>query len=329
MYCWMKLLWDPAFDVDASADEFCRRMFGDAAGPIRDLLRIQTDRWEQTQWPVDTVSPKALYEMTYPPEILERMKDLLGEARKRAAGDEVVAARVAYYAGPFDAFFSEAESLLSGEGLTHLMAQKVPANPVIDGRLDDRWWDLAEPVTLVRKAGEKVAPAAYTTQVRAVWTLDGVTFGLRMAEPNPGALKMDVATDDDGALWPKNDNAEVFVDVTGRKEGEYYQWLVTPAGTVMDVHNGNIQWNGGEARHAVRIGEDHWSLELYLPIAMFDDAVKPATGAAWAGQFTRHRIADGRVSRDDDSKPEYSRMNNRLGGFSRNAADFGLIKFIE
>ncbi|MFW6336979.1 MAG: DUF4838 domain-containing protein, partial [Phycisphaeraceae bacterium] len=35
MYCWMKLMWDPAFDVDAAADAFAQRMFGPAAEPIR------------------------------------------------------------------------------------------------------------------------------------------------------------------------------------------------------------------------------------------------------------------------------------------------------
>jgi len=329
MYCWMKLMWDPQFDVDAAADEFCRRMFGKAAKPVRELLRLQTDRWEQIQWPVDKVSPKALYEMTYPPEILERMKALLADAQNLVANDEVTAARVAYYAAPFAGFFEEADSMLSGEGMTHLIAQKVPANPIIDGKLDDRWWGMAEPVTFVRKAGTETIPAKYETQVRAVWTLDGVTFGLRMAEPNPATLKMDLKTRDEGSLWPANDNAEIFIDVTGNKEGKYHQWLITPAGTILDVRDDDITWNSDEAKSAAYIGDDYWSVELYVPIAMFENVVKPATGAVWAGQFTRHRISDARDDRKDDSTAEYSRMNNKLGGFSRNAADFGLIKFVE
>lgn len=328
MYCWMKLMWDPEFDVDAAADEFCRRLFGPAAKPMRELLRLQTDRWEQVDWPVDAVSPKALYEMSYTAPVLEQMKALLAAARE-ATPDEVTKARIDYYATDFEAFFAEAESLLSGEGLNHLIAQKVPDNPVIDGKLDDQWWAMAQPRGFVRKRGQEIAPAKYPTEVRAVWTLDGVTFGLKMHEPNPAELKMDLKVRDDGTLWPRNDNVEVFIDVTGRKEGEYYQWLINPANTVGDYHNGDPTWNPTEAKHAVHIGEDYWSLELYVPTSMFKDAITPHTGKAWAGQFTRHRVSDGRQDRKDDSITEYSRLNNKLGGFSRNAADFGLIKFIE
>lgn len=325
MYCWMKLMWDPAFDVDAAADEFCKRMFGPAAAPMRELLRLQTDRWEDVVWEVNSVSPKALYGESYTDEVMERMRELLDKAREATADDNVIAARVKYYAQPFPAFFDEAEALRSGKGLRHLTAQKVPANPKIDGKLDDRWWEMAEPlVGFERKAGDKTVEAKFVTEVRAVWTLDGVTFGLKMHEPDPDSLKMDLKTRDDGGLWPRNDNAEVFVDVTGAKLGRYWQWLITPANTVMDVRDGDLTWNPEEPKHAVHIGEDYWSIELYLPNAMFEDVEgfqKPHTGKQWAAQFTRHRKS---------SKPnEYSRLNNKLGGFSRNVADFGLIKFVE
>ncbi|MFW5803515.1 MAG: DUF4838 domain-containing protein, partial [Verrucomicrobiota bacterium] len=322
MYCWMKLMWDPEFDVDAAADEFCTRMFGPAADAIRELLRLQTDRWEEVVWQVDSISPTALYKESYTEEVMERMAELLDDAQEKAADDEVIAARVAYYAQPFEAFFEEAESLRSGKGLRQLSAQKVPDNPKIDGKLDDQWWEMAEPlVGFERKAGGKTVEAKYVTEVRAVWTLDGVTFGVKMHEPNPDALKMDIKTRDDGALWPANDNIEVFVDVTGQKLGRYWQWLINPANTVMDLQDGDQTWNPEEPKHAVHIGEDYWSIELYLPNVMFEDVEefqKPHTGKTWAAQFTRHRKSSG--------PNEYSRLNNKLGGFSRNVADFGLIK---
>ncbi|MFW6133537.1 MAG: DUF4838 domain-containing protein [Planctomycetota bacterium] len=326
MYCWMKLMWDPAFDVDAAADSFATRMFGPAAEPIRELLRLQTERWEDVVWQVDKVSPTALYEQSYTEEIMDRMGELLDEAREKAAGDEVLEARVAYYAQPFEDFFEEAEQLRSGEGLRHVVAKKVPDNPVIDGKLDDQWWDMAEPVVGFEvKRGETVSEAKYKTEVRVVWTLEGVTFGLKMHEPDPDSLQMDIKTRDDGALWPKNDNAEVLVDVTGQKLGRFWQWLINPAGTVMDLREDRDKsWNPEAPKHATHIGEDYWSLELYLPNSMFEDVEgfqKPATGAQWAGQFTRHRKSSG--------PNEYSRLNNKLGGFSRNVSDFAPIKFVE
>ena len=35
LYCWMKCLWNPDFDVDAAVDEYCQRMYGSAAKTMR------------------------------------------------------------------------------------------------------------------------------------------------------------------------------------------------------------------------------------------------------------------------------------------------------
>lgn len=37
LYCWLKLLWNPAFDVDVAAGEACKRLFGPASVPMREL----------------------------------------------------------------------------------------------------------------------------------------------------------------------------------------------------------------------------------------------------------------------------------------------------
>src|SRR6185295_2340676 len=41
LYCWMKILWNPDFDVDAAIDEHCKRMYGPAAGTMRKLVAMQ------------------------------------------------------------------------------------------------------------------------------------------------------------------------------------------------------------------------------------------------------------------------------------------------
>ena len=333
MYCWMKLMWDPQFDVDAAAVSFSQRMFGPAAAPMHALLKLQTDRWEKVQWKLDKISPTALYGDSYTAPVIEQMKKLLAEAHQKAAGDEVILARLKYYESPFPAFYAEAESMLSGKGLRSLNAQKVAANPVIDGKLDDQWWQAAEAVTgFMGKWQENTWGAKYPTHVKAVWTLDGITFGFKMDEPNTKALKMDIKQRDDGALWPQNDNMELFVDVTGAKAGNYYQWLINPIGTVLDIRDDDPAWNPDKSKVATFVGEDFWSVEVFLPYAMFADEkdfVKPAGGKSWVGQFARHRISDGRDSDADESLNEYNRFNNILGGFTSNAADFGTIQFVE
>jgi len=46
-YCWLRLLWNPDHDVDATINEFCRRMFDKAEKPMRELVQIQIDGWEK------------------------------------------------------------------------------------------------------------------------------------------------------------------------------------------------------------------------------------------------------------------------------------------
>jgi len=328
MYCWMKLLWDPAFDVDAAMEEYCRRMYGPAAGEVRELLRLQCDRWEQVRWPLPTVSPKAVHEVSFPREVVAKMKELLEQARGRAADDEAVSARLAFFAAPFEAFFAESASVHEGAGLRGLVAPKVAEAPVVDGKLDDACWALAEPVTLVRSAGDRQVDARYRTEVRMVWTLEGVAVAMRMAEPNPKALVRDIKTSDDPLAW-HNDNVEVFLDVTGQKEGRYYQFIINPNPAVWDGKDGDATWSAEGMKLAVQVGDDCWTVEMYLPLAALAGGLRPGTGVAWAGQFTRHRISDGRTNRSEDNYPEYSRLNFRFGGGSANVADFGMIRFVE
>jgi hypothetical protein len=59
LYCWLKVLWNPEFDVDAAIDEFARRMFSSAAPAMRKLLALQIDGWEKVAGRADVFRPKA------------------------------------------------------------------------------------------------------------------------------------------------------------------------------------------------------------------------------------------------------------------------------
>ena len=49
----MKILWNPNVNVDAVLDEMCGRMFGKAAGAMREFLQLTADRWEKTAWSIE------------------------------------------------------------------------------------------------------------------------------------------------------------------------------------------------------------------------------------------------------------------------------------
>jgi len=326
LYCWMKVLWNPDFDVDAATDEFCRRLFGPAAKTMRELVGLQIDGWEKSRWPNGVLSPKAIYEHSYPRETVQKMKSLLDQARREAAGDELASKRIEYYATPFPDFLTEFEAIVEGKGARALVVQKVGENPAVDGQLDDEVWKRAEFVPFVKSAGGKEVEPKYPTKVKAVWTLDGVTVGFWMAEPTPQSLVKTLRSRDDSMAW-WNDCVEIFLDVTGKNQGEWYQLIVNPNGVIHDAKGQDTSWNPEGIRAKSHIGADFWSVEVYVPYAVFPEARRPGTNVAWYGQFTRHRMGDG--GKAPGSIQENQRLNAKFGGGNRNLADFAPLRFME
>ena len=87
---------------------------------------------------------------------------------------------------------------MEGQRLRPLVVQKTAEKPVLDGRLDDACWKPALPATLREFVGNAENACTYPTEVRSLFTLDGVCFGLRMTEPLPQELKADLSSRDDG-----------------------------------------------------------------------------------------------------------------------------------
>ena len=219
LYAWLKCLWNPAFEVDAALDEFARRMFSPADATMRELVRLQCDSWEKSRWPDGTYSAKAVYTHSFPKATIERMKALLAKAREQIGDDPVLKQRLDYYERPFAAFYQEYEIVIEGKGVRPLIAKKVAENPTVDGKLGEALWDKAVATSFRRhvKTGEDAEPR-HPTWVKAVWTGEGVTFGIRCREEFPDKLRMDNTNRDDGTLWFQ-DCIEVFLEPSGKGSG--------------------------------------------------------------------------------------------------------------
>jgi formylglycine-generating enzyme required for sulfatase activity len=135
-YVWRRVLWNPDLDVDATLDELCRRLFGSGAGPARELLRLECDRWEKTPLPRPLTAedrhkdqspgprgtgtlvqefrlPDDLYREIWPADIVARMKALRDQAFKQieASGDKHALQAFLYWTWTFDAFLEEAAAV--------------------------------------------------------------------------------------------------------------------------------------------------------------------------------------------------------------------------
>jgi len=335
LYCWLRILWNPDFDVDTAIKEYCRRMYGPAARTMRKLAQMQMKGWEKSRWPGGRLSPKGIYEYSYPRKSVVRMEELLAKARDKAKDDDLILKRIDYYAIPFPAFFQESKEYAEGTGRTPLIVQKVGENPVLDGKLDDEVWTRAEEVPFIRALDRNRKEPFYPSKLKAVWTFEGLTLGFRLSEPNPELLKRNIKGRDDSLIW-WNDNVELLLDVTGKQEGEFYHFIVTPNGTeaLYDASSRDAAWDSAGVKARSHVGEGYWSLEVFIPFDTFEDAEKPGSGTAtvWYGNFTRHRVCDctpGKKPVSKGSRREYQRLNTTYLGPSKNLADFGPIKFME
>ena len=325
LYAWLKCLWDPDFDVDAALDEFAKRMFGPAAVTMRALVRLQCDGWEKSRWPGGTYSAKAVYTYSFPKARIERMKALLVEARQQIGDSPLLKQRLDYYERPFAAFYQEYEIVIEGKGVRPLIAKKVAESPAVDGKLEEALWAKAFETTFRRhvRTGEDAKPR-HPTWVKAVWTGNGVTFGFRCGEKSPDKLRMDNINRDDGTLWGQ-DCIEVFLDPSARAAGKVAQLLITAGGGLFDSWGGDTSWTCEGLKFAKALGEDYWSMEVYVPLKALPGAVAPATGVQWSGQFTRFRTGHGKPDKDSEAQ----KMNAKYGGFNSNTADFAPLRFQE
>ncbi len=324
IYCWMRLLWNPDFDVDAALEEYLTLMYGPAKEPVAEIYKLLIDRWEKVMWKdqpqVHRISPVQIHEETMPKKEVSRLKELLAQAQKSAGENNQIRRRVDFIGNALTIFFAESDRYHSGVGVPELAMLKVGGNPLIDGKLDEPCWRDAQKQTL-KKAFDTQAdpvPGKTSSYVQAVWTPDGVTFGLTFEEPNMGNLVANATVRNQNNIWWE-DCAELFLDVAGKRSA-YEQLIVNSLGTL---------WDGGKniegLKAGVNKGSDRWTVELYVPIAGLQkytaDMVKPAVGAVWYGNFVRNQPQDG--------KPNYQRWNSLGRPNHSDFAAFGRLRFVE
>jgi hypothetical protein len=116
----MKALWNPDLDVDAVLDEMCRRLYGKAGDTVRELLRLQCDRWQKGTWKTNLGDqgriPPALFREIWSPEVVARMKALRDQVLAELADDPVARQRFLYWTWTFDAFLKDAAAIATAPG---------------------------------------------------------------------------------------------------------------------------------------------------------------------------------------------------------------------
>ncbi len=325
LYHWMKLLWDPDFNVETSLDEFAKRMFGPASDTVRAIMDLQIKGWEESRWPNAILTSQAIYRDSYPRETLEKFKDLFAKAHEQLKGDAMALARLKYMEAPFEDFYKEFARVVDGKGKQEMIAKKVIENPVVDGKLDDSVWNDAPTALLRVRKDDKEADAAFPTTVKAVWTMDGVTFGFHMVEPDVKNLKRNSSGRDHALTW-HDDSIELYLDVAASNDGEFVQAVVNANGAVQDLKTGDETFHLKGIKTGTHLGDGFWGMEVYVPFKDLEFEKLSSGGQRWGVQVTRHRANSKAKS---VAGAENQKLNAGSGGFNNNLSDFSTLTFQE
>lgn len=330
-YVWARVMWNPDVDVHAIYDGFARNMFGPAAKPMRELVRMQEAGWNR-EWKTDQISNRNIYGISYPRAEVERMTALLEEARRLAADDPTSLKHVEWYAAPFKQFFRESGEYAAGGAFEPLKMQKASECPKVDGVLDDAAWTTAVPLRMVDAKCKTNSAPDCVTEVRAVWVPEkGVTFGIRCAEPKVDRMRLSSPAFEYG---PGNEKIEFFLDVTGGGDGAYQQVVFDTAGTGAVLCTSDAgSWKGAGVKGAWKAGKDFWSMELFVPFAAVSDIkgvqlpTTAALGRVWNGNIARQRVVD--YDKEGLWWRSWSRLYTRYGLWNKDSAAFGTFQFVE
>lgn len=188
LYVWMRCLWNPDIDVEAIYDGFARRMFGPAAAAMRELIALQEACWER-MWDGPVCTYRNVFETSFRPDDVERMRALLqeGYARACAAQDAASALRVRWYADGFKEFFRDCAVLEARPASRPLMAGEMRRMVRAREPSEEPW--AATEVSFVRSGSSNL------------------TFTVRCLEP--AAAKIDFSSIDDD--WVHGDDCVTVI----------------------------------------------------------------------------------------------------------------------
>lgn len=325
LYVWMRCLWNPEIDIGAVYDGYARRLYGAAAEPVRELIRLREEGWARA-WPDERLSDANVFGRSYPPETVRALQTLLEETRRRAAGDPAVSGRLRRTAADWAPFFRRAALVARGVRRPLLPIPRAAVAPVIDGRIDEACWRTA-PARRFVSAFRRADPPRAATCVRAVWTEEAVTFAFRCEEPAAAHLLRTAAQGD----FLRQDLVNVLFDATGTDRG-VCRHLMLDVNNRLSAFADTLPWTPQGVRSAVWIGDGFWSAEIHLPFSAIDGARPPHPGAVWRLNMVRNRFGDAWrpvAERLPGSRPELTRLSTRGSPHNADRDAFVPVCFVE
>ena len=275
-----------AADVNALFEEYCRLFYGPAGDAMRAFFDYCEVNWR---------------EMENDKSRADAALGLFEKARSTVAADSVHGRRLALVDDFLQGLRRKRDQLAQKRGpVPKLRLVGDARGIVIDGLLEDEYWRNC-PTAATGTLAELQTGRRPTlgTSVKAGWQAGSVCFAIRCDERPGDAPRSAASRHDDAAIW-RGDVVEILM---ATESHSYYQIAVSPDGTVVDLDRGvpKGQWFGWESRVevATRVADDHWTIELRLPITADENdplnqviGRKPTQSLPWHVNICRQRVRD-------------------------------------
>ncbi len=276
-------------DVDAMFREYCRLFYGPAEQEMRAFFEYCETNWQEME--KDKVK-------------VDRALELFTIAQGKATADSVYGRRLALLDDFLKSLRSKSGQLGKQRGpvpvLRFVGSGKETSKIVIDGKLDEEAWvNCPAASTGKLRELETGRRPTFGTTVKTAWIGNDLYFAIRCEERRGEKLNIAATKKDDAALW-YGDAIEVLIETESHS---YYQIAISPSGAVADMDRGAsrdkwLSWDSN-AEVATHIADDHWTLEMRLPITQDENdplhqiiGSKPTKSMPWHINICRQRIRE-------------------------------------
>ena len=273
-------------DVDAMFREYCRLFYGPAEQEMLAFFTNCEANWiamEEDKAKADAAL--ALFE----------------KAKAKADATSVYGRRIALIDDFLKGLRMKSQQLGQKRGPVPVVRLVGDAKDiVIDGKLDDAYWQNC-PASATGRFRELQTgrQPLFGTSFKTGWQGNSLCIAIR-CEERPGEKPNNTATrNGDQALW-YGDAVEIEV---ATESHTYYSIAVSPSGAVVDLDRGapRSQWFSwhSKAEVATQIGEDHWTVEIRIPVTQDENdplhqviGRKPTQSLPWHINLCRQRIRE-------------------------------------
>jgi hypothetical protein len=292
-YVTARLYWDPARDVNALLDEYCRLYYGPAAAEMQAFVQHGEAHADDMR-----VNPHP----SRRPEVIaaiDKTFALLDAARARVGADSVYARRIDALAAWLPTLKEMRDQIARGRGDVPQLAipNRSGQQVALDGKLDEEAWK-GLPEHAMKELITGKEPAAKTF-FKAFWADDALYLGFRCEDPDMATVSITSTEDDDDRAW-RGDVLELLLE-TDRHS--FYQLVINPRGKLVDldrnVTNTDVSWDSMATVAATR-NDTAWTVEMKIPVLPGSDdplhnlvGGRPAPDVPWHFNFCRQRPRPG------------------------------------